>query len=371
MQAAKALSVLNLFKGSLTCDISTSSHGAAFANCTSALMHRLQSSFECSTSSAQQQHIPAVWTAGASGWSSAAQQLQPTRSSTAAQLRAYARGVRQHRSRDSHSSRSNQDQPRLEEPKAPLGRVLASVRDLKQLPSAEPYYPIENIGLDRATFQDPDPEAVKPKQIDTQEDWVEYALFFREQIEKSSLPMELKRVIFSQPWEELLLDVHTTSRMTRQGRMRTMHATVFVGNFDGLVGLGSSSGTNSQQVMLDAYLRAYKNLIPIPRYRQHTIYHPIDKTYRKVRVQMWPRPDGFGVTANPVVSELCTLAGLRNLTVRITGHNKNRVNAVTAWLDALGTQSIPHDGVEGTGVYMREVYHKKLPYKLQRGVHVP
>ena len=41
------------------------------------------------------------------------------------------------------------------------------------------------------------------------------------------------------------------------------------------------------------------------------------------------------------------------------------------FVEAMGNQSLPHDGVEGSGVYMREVYAKKLPCGLRRGVDVP
>lgn len=42
------------------------------------------------------------------------------------------------------------------------------------------------------------------------------------------------------------------------------------------------------------------------------------------------------------------------------------------FLAALAKQATPHDGVEGTGTYVREVYYRpKLPMRLQRGVDVP
>jgi small subunit ribosomal protein S5 len=45
---------------------------------------------------------------------------------------------------------------------------------------------------------------------------------------------------------------------------------------------------------------------------------------------------------------------------------------VELWLQALQQQTLPHEGVEGTGVYIREVWAgKKLPMGLQRGVDVP
>lgn len=55
----------------------------------------------------------------------------------------------------------------------------------------------------------------------------------------------------------------------------------------------------------------------------------------------------------------------------VTGRRRNKLNVIKLWLHALKNQSLPHDGVEGSGVYMREVLPGKLPYKLQRGVDVP
>jgi ribosomal protein S5 len=45
-------------------------------------------------------------------------------------------------------------------------------------------------------------------------------------------------------------------------------------------------------------------------------------------MQVWPRPLGFGVTANPIVTELCDLAGLHNVTVKVSGNRKNIRNLV-------------------------------------------
>ena len=45
-------------------------------------------------------------------------------------------------------------------------------------------------------------------------------------------------------------------------------------------------------------------------------------------MQVWPRQLGFGVSANPVVTELCDLAGLDNVTVKVSGNRKNLRNLV-------------------------------------------
>jgi ribosomal protein S5 len=45
-------------------------------------------------------------------------------------------------------------------------------------------------------------------------------------------------------------------------------------------------------------------------------------------MQVWPRHLGFGVTANPVITELCDLAGIRDVTVKVSGNRKNIRNLV-------------------------------------------
>lgn len=92
----------------------------------------------------------------------------------------------------------------------------------------------------------------------------------------------------------------------------------------------------------------------------------------QVRLQAWPRQSGFGVVASPLVTELCDLAGLKDITVKLSGRRRNVRNVVRLFVDALSSQSLPHDGVEGTGVYLRERYWgHRLPCGLKRGVHVP
>ncbi len=90
-------------------------------------------------------------------------------------------------------------------------------------------------------------------------------------------------------------------------------------------------------------------------------------------MQVWPRELGFGITASPLITQLCDMAGIHNVTVKLSGNRKNVRNLVQVFVEAMSQQqSPPHDGVEGTGVYMREVYGKaKLPCGLIRGVDVP
>jgi small subunit ribosomal protein S5 len=88
-------------------------------------------------------------------------------------------------------------------------------------------------------------------------------------------------------------------------------------------------------------------------------------------MRVWPRTSGSGVTASPLMTTLCDLVGIHDVTIKLDGRRKNVANAVKTFVDAMSSQSLPHDGVEGSGVYMREVFPGRLYWGLQRGVDLP
>jgi hypothetical protein len=103
-----------------------------------------------------------------------------------------------------------------------------------------------------------------PETVDAQE----LALFLRQQhIEPAALPPEIKRAVFTDLWDEYVIQVKRTAKVTKSGRLQTSHVLLVVGNMDGLVGVGSASGSNLQQVMMSALAAAYRNIVPIARYR--------------------------------------------------------------------------------------------------------
>jgi small subunit ribosomal protein S5 len=211
-------------------------------------------------------------------------------------------------------------------------------------------------------------------------DATEARLFLRERLERAALPPAVRRALFSDHWQELVYDVRRSVKVTTAGRLTTYKATVVVGNLDGLLGVGEARGAALQRVLLDAHLRAYERVAPVPRYRGHTIYHPLDATYHKARVRMWPRPAGSGLVASDALAALLELAGVRDVAAKASGRRKHRAHLLRAFLAAVGGQSLPHDGVEGSGVYVREVLYGagsagrgkgaeggRLPWKMARG----
>ena len=63
--------------------------------------------------------------------------------------------------------------------------------------------------------------------------------------------------------------------------------------------------------------QAMKNLFYVPRYRGHTIIHPVTAKYGRVKVNAWPLASGTGgVRAGRLMESICRLAGLENIGVK-------------------------------------------------------
>ena len=64
-----------------------------------------------------------------------------------------------------------------------------------------------------------------------------------------------------------------------------------------------------------------KNLFYVPRYRGHTIIHPVSAKYGRVVVKAWPLASsggrGRGVRAGRLMESVCRLAGLENIGVKV------------------------------------------------------
>jgi hypothetical protein len=88
--------------------------------------------------------------------------------------------------------------------------------------------------------------------------------------------------------------------------------------------------------------QAMKNLFYVPRYRGHTILHPVRAKYGRVTVAAWPLASsagrGRGVRASRLMGSICRLAGLENVGVKAHGSRCAR-NGVKALLSALEGQA--------------------------------
>jgi ribosomal protein S5 len=174
------------------------------------------------------------------------------------------------------------------------------------------------------------------------------------------------------------LTSHFVTNQTRKGKIRSMYVLSVAGNGDGLVGIGEGKSAEFGDAVLQSHVAALRNMRPVHRYEDRTIYGEINKRVGGTTVQLSSRPPGkisarllnlltlagFGVRTQALIYEIARCAGIRDLAARV-GRSRNKMNTVKATIDALVSQRLPEDIARARGmklVDLRKVYYGRTVY---------
>ncbi|OHE99214.1 hypothetical protein CORC01_05495 [Colletotrichum orchidophilum] len=153
--------------------------------------------------------------------------------------------------------------------------------------------------------------------------------------------------------------IRSVSNQTRLGKIRSASVIVVAGNGDGRLGLGEAKSTDAQIATATATLLAIRNMKPIRRYENRTIYGNVETKISGTVVQLFSRPPGFGLRVSHRIFEMARLAGIHDLAAKIP-RSKNPYNTVNAVYKALLNQPDPEEIAIGRGkkmVDVRKVYY--------------
>jgi len=136
-----------------------------------------------------------------------------------------------------------------------------------------------------------------------------------------------------------------TSRMHKSGRRYRISVMTVVGNKNGYVGVGLSSGPpgKHQEVIEKSVNRAKLNVIPIRRGcgswecmcgTYHSIPFTVNGKSGSVRVRLIPAPKGVGLVVADEVKKMMRLAGVSDLWCKSRGNTQMRTNLIRATFDA-------------------------------------
>ena len=146
------------------------------------------------------------------------------------------------------------------------------------------------------------------------------------------------------------------SNQTPTGKLQRVYVLSVVGNGNGLVGFGegkalTEDGPTARQMSL---MRAIKNMVPIERYENRTVYGEVEAKFGASRVYLRPRPPGFGIRANYHAHEICRCAGITDVSVKVRG-SMNPMNVAKAMFEALRLQKLPSTIAKERGVHLIDV----------------
>ena len=135
-------------------------------------------------------------------------------------------------------------------------------------------------------------------------------------------------------YQQKILDVRRVARVMAGGRRFSFRVTVAIGNKKGKVGVGTAKGLDVTGSVEKAVRQAKKNLIQV-KMKDDTIPHEIFYKFKSAKVLLKPAKKGAGIIAGGAVRAVCDLAGIKNISGKITGRSSNMINNSLAAIGAL------------------------------------
>jgi small subunit ribosomal protein S5 len=145
-------------------------------------------------------------------------------------------------------------------------------------------------------------------------------------------PQPIKRE--KDEFESKLLSLNRVVRVTAGGKQMRFRSVVVVGDKKNKVGVGVAKGLDVAQSVEKATKVAKKNLIVVPII-EGTIPHEVRAKFGAAVVLLRPQRRGRGLVAGGTVRVICDLAGIKNISSKILGGTRNKLNNARATILAL------------------------------------
>ncbi|KAI1172333.1 37S ribosomal protein s5 [Nemania sp. FL0916] len=156
-----------------------------------------------------------------------------------------------------------------------------------------------------------------------------------------------------------VLLVRNVVNQTRLGKIRTMWCLSLVGNGNGRLGIGVAKAAEPQNAQHKSKMLAIRNMVPIRRYENRTIYGDVTVKVGATIVKLEARPPGFGLRASHRLFEIFRAVGIHDIAAKMP-RGRNPMNSIKACVQALMNQPDPDAIALGRGkklVDVRKVYY--------------
>lgn len=153
---------------------------------------------------------------------------------------------------------------------------------------------------------------------------------------------------------------HRVVNQTRMGKIQSYYFLTIAGNGNGMLGIGEGKAAEPEDGKRQAMMAAIRNMKPIPRYENRTIFGEVEGKVSASVVKLSSRPPGFGNRCQHLIFEMARAAGLSDLSARCD-RSRNKMNVVKATYQALMSQRLPDDIARARGrkmVDVRKVYYE-------------
>ena len=108
------------------------------------------------------------------------------------------------------------------------------------------------------------------------------------------------------------LVMHRVVNQTRMGKIQSMYYLTVAGNGRGLLGIGEGKSTEPEDARRQAHFNAIRNVQPVPRYEDRTIFGDVRVKIGAVELELMTRPPGMLVLVQVRVRPANVVYRLRN-----------------------------------------------------------
>ncbi|KAI0792441.1 hypothetical protein C8Q75DRAFT_752878 [Abortiporus biennis] len=152
-------------------------------------------------------------------------------------------------------------------------------------------------------------------------------------------------------FQRYLLVSRRVTLQTGKGKIHRSSYLQVIGNGDGVVGFGIGKDLEPSEAATKTLVDAVKNLDYVDRFEKRTVWTNMEGKLGGTRIQLRPRPVGFGLKTNPIIHEILKAAGIKDVSAKVWG-SRNPINVCMLLFRMLHAGNAPlafGDGFGGPG----------------------
>ncbi len=150
-----------------------------------------------------------------------------------------------------------------------------------------------------------------------------------------------KSTSFTRPkpeFDQKMVSIRRVTRVMAGGRRFSFSVALVAGDKKGSIGLGLGKAGDTALAINKALRNAKKNMVTLNLNKDMSLPHEVSAKFSSSYVKIMPNK-GRGLVAGTVVRDILKLAGVRDVTAKVIGGTKNKLNNSKAVMAALSINS--------------------------------
>lgn len=142
-------------------------------------------------------------------------------------------------------------------------------------------------------------------------------------------------------FDQKILNIRRVTRVVAGGRRFSFSVALVAGDRKGNIGLGLGKAGDTSLAINKALRNAKKNMVKIKLNKNMSLPYEIKAKFGSAKVVLMPNK-GRGLVAGSVIRDIIKLAGIRDVTGKILGGTKNKLNNAKAVMEAFSSISVKY-----------------------------